>query len=92
MYDHALAQMVEGPTRFSSSSASQLDLVFIVNSDAVSDCLVLPPIGDHCPTLLQLQLNVMSLSPQHKGPCKSWNFKLADFRGLNNFLKSIYFI
>ena len=89
MYDHGLAQMVEGPTRFSSSSASQLDLMFIDNSDAVSDCLVLPPIADHCPTLLQLQLNVMSLSPQHKGPCKSWNFKLADFPGLNNFLKSV---
>ena len=89
MYDHGLVQMVEGPTRFSSSSASQLDLIFIDNSDAVSDCLVLPPIADHCPTLLQLQLNVMSLSPQHKRPCKSWNFKLADFRGLNNFLKSV---
>ena len=89
MYDHGLAQMVEGPTRFSSSSASQLDLIFIDNSDAVSDCLVLPPIADHCPTLLQLQLNVMSLSPQRKGPCKSWNFKLADFPGLNNFLKSV---
>ena len=63
MYDHGLAQMVEGPTRFSSSSASQLDLIFIDNSDAVIDCLVLPPIADHCPTLLQLQLNVMSLSP-----------------------------
>ena len=37
MYDHGLAQMVEGPTRFSSSSASQLDLIFIDNSDAVSD-------------------------------------------------------
>ena len=66
MYDHGLDQMVEGPTRFSSSSASQLDLIFIDKSDAVSDCLVLPPIADHCPTLLQLQLNVMSLSPQHK--------------------------
>ena len=89
MYDHGLAQMVEGPTRFSSSSASQLDLIFMDNSDAVSDCLVLPPIADHCPTLLQLQLNVMSLSPQHTGPCKSWSFKLADFPGLNNFFKSV---
>ena len=47
------------------------------------------PIADHRPTLLQLQLNVMSLSPQHKGPCISWNFKLTDFLGLNNFLKSV---
>ena len=58
MYDQGLAHFVEGPTRFSSSSASQLDLMFIDNSYAVSDCLILPPIADRCPTLLQLQLNV----------------------------------
>ena len=36
MYDHGLAQMVEDPTRFSSPSASQLDLLFIDNSNIAS--------------------------------------------------------
>ena len=49
----------------------------------------LPPIADHCPTLLQLQLNVMSHSHQHKGLCKSWNFLLANFPRLNNFLNQL---
>ena len=51
---------------FSPTGKLKTDLIFIDNSDAVSDCLVLPPIADHSPTLLQLQLNVMSLSPNTK--------------------------
>ena len=85
MCDHDLTQLAEGPTRFASATASQLDLMFVDNTIVVNDCLTLPPIADHSPTLLDFHLNFSRpLTASHQ----TWNWKCADFAGLNRFLES----
>ena len=84
MCDHDLTQLVEGPTRFSSTTASQLDLMFVDNTTVVNDCL-LPPIADHSPTLLDVHLNFSRpLTASHQ----TWNWKCADVAGLKRCLES----
>ena len=40
---------------FCSGSLSQLDSMFVNKSHHTQNCSVLPPIADHCPTVLKLQ-------------------------------------
>lgn len=87
MVDYGLVQLVEGPTRSSTeSSASQLDLMFANDLSVVESCSVLPPVADHCPTILQFRVNFIIRSRQCR---KLWDYKNADFAGLNNFLTSV---
>ena len=88
MCDHGLTQVVEGPTRLANLSTFQLDLMFIDNSALVNDCIVLPPVAGHCPSLLRLQLNVSRYS-KRRASCSSWDFRHADLPSLNRFLEIV---
>ena len=85
MVEHGLSQMVDGPTRISNNSdASQIDLIFINDISPVLKCEVLPPIADHCPTILTLQLH-SSLLVSHP----TQQHKLIDFEGLRDHLSMV---
>lgn len=79
--DYGLTQLVEGPTRQAHNSSSQLDLMFVNDPSAVIRCDVLPPISDHCPTILQLQMYASQLNLY---PRK--NYHLIDFNLLKKSL------
>ena len=85
MVEHGLSQMVDGPTRISKNSdASQIDLMSINDISPVLKCEVLPPIADHCPTILTLQLHspllVSHPTQQHQ---------LIDFEVLRDHLSMV---
>lgn len=85
MLDHGLTELVEGPTRLTAGSSSQLDLMFTNDVSAVDNCKTLPPVSDHCATLLQLNLSYSSRTKCHS----TWDYNNADFSGLNNFLSTV---
>ena len=57
--------------------------MFVDNTTVVNDCLTLPPIADHSPTLLDFHLNFFRPSTASH---QTWSWKCADFAGLNRFL------
>ena len=60
---HQLTQVVNGPTfGICSSSPSLLDLVFLNKPRLLKRCVILPPVSDHCPTLVALQFRGMPKS------------------------------
>ena len=61
---------------------SQVDLMFIDDTSIVTNCEVLAPVADHCPTVLDLRLSVDSFSSNSS----SWNYRAADFEGLRQHL------
>ena len=78
--------MVEGPTRIlDNSDPSQVDLMFINNFSIVNSCDVLPPIADHCPTILHLQV----CSASRQSACSSKRRANIDFKGLNTYLSGV---
>ena len=84
--DHGLSQLVEGPTRIlDNSDPSQVDLMFINNFSIVNSCDVLPPIADHCPTILHLQV----CSASRQSGCSSKRRANIDFKGLNTYLSGV---
>ena len=86
--DHGLSQLVEGPdpTRIlDNSDPSQVDLMFINNFSIVNSCDVLPPVADHCPTILHLQV----CSASRQSGCSSKRRADIDFKGLNTYLSMI---
>ena len=76
--------MVDGATRISENSeASQIDLMFINDVSPVIKCDVLPPIADHCPTILTLHLS-SSLGCQ-----STQEHRRIDFEGLRGYLSLV---
>ena len=64
--DHGLSQLVEGPTRIPQhSDASQLDLMFTNDTSNVVGCDILPPLSDHCPTVLHFNFTLRHLESSH---------------------------
>ena len=84
---HALTQVVSDATYgVESLSPSRLDLVFINKAKLFKNCTVLPPVADHCPTLVQLQ---MSGHPSAKTVTfYSWDVDNADFQALRDSLST----
>lgn len=81
-------QVIREPTfGLDSANPTLLDLVFINQPSLVTRSSVLPPVADHCPTLLQLQLH---------GPCTqrasthfSWDYLNADLDSLRLALAAV---
>ena len=65
---------------------SQLDLMFIDNVDLVESSAVLPPVADHCPTIMQLRL---SRPREHGRQCTFRDFERGNLSGLTNFLLNV---
>ena len=62
-----LSQVVSGPTHVVDGIlSSQLDLIFVNKPSLVAGCCVLPPVSDHCPTVLKLRLSHALEPPQAK--------------------------
>lgn len=85
---HNLTQVVTEPTYgLTSTSPSLLDLIFINKPHLVRSCTVLPPIADHCPTVVHLQLlGAAKLKPSRRS---TWDFEHADLCGLRSQLSSM---
>ncbi len=84
---HALTQVVSGPTYgVESSSPSLLDLVFLNKSRLFKNGVVLPPVSDHCPTLVQLQMSGHSSVKPHT--YYTWDLANADFQALRDSLST----
>lgn len=90
-YKHALTQLVNSPTRFSSQSltGSLLDLVFCNDHHFVFNTSVSAPFGssDHATVGFNV---IRSLESQKYNKC-SFDFKRADWVGLSSFFDSIDF-
>jgi len=87
MADHGQVQLVSGPTRCTDNgSASQIDLMFLNDVSVVQSCDVLPPVADHCPTLLQLAVGHTSTP----NCCREfWDLSKADLVSLKSVLSEV---
>lgn len=86
-FTHDLTQVVSEPTHSIDSiksAPSLLDLMFLNKPHLALDCNVLPPLSDHCPTLLQIKLRGVSYSKP--SVYYTWNYELAAFDELRNAL------
>lgn len=87
---HDLTQVVSEPTHSLDSenaTPSLLDLMFIDKPHLALDCSVLPPLSDHCPTLLQIQLCGVC----HPKPSVhfTWDYGRAAFDDIRDALAQI---
>ena len=73
---HNLLQVVDGPTHdVCGNCPSQLDLMFITHPTYLKCCSVLPPLSDHCPTVVQL--DILQLR-QQSAPFFPWDYAHTD--------------
>ena len=85
--EHGLCQVVDGPTHnVLSSSPSQLDLMFLNQPTYLKCCTVLPPLTDHCPTVVQLNVHPLR---QQLVTVYSWDYAHADWDGLRDALSTL---
>lgn len=84
---HDLTQVISKPTYgLDSSTPSLLDLMFTNKPDLVLSSSVLPPLTDHCPTIMDLKLRGNPLPPP--SIFYSWDLNGADFAALRSALSA----
>ena len=80
------SQLIKGPTRFGTNSASCIDLIFSDNAGLFKSCGTLPPLHncDHCPIY-----GTLSLSRPREKPYKRqiWLYNKGNFQNLRNVLE-----
>ena len=79
-----LVQIIDGPIRaFGSPQAAQLDLMFVRDASLVQSSCILPPVADHCPTVMQLSVGSTSAKVVRRSYL---DFARTDFSALNDHL------
>ena len=87
---NGLLQTVPEPT-YSTVSGNEvlLNLMFTDQPGLVQSCCVLPPVSDHCPTMLILQAqHSVKLSCPSKG-YSTWNYTGADYGSLREAFRQV---
>ena len=85
---YGFQQLIDIPTRISSTTTSLIDLVFVNSIELVEEFGTLPQIADHEGTLLCLSLEQKSKQPKQT---IIFDYKNADLEGLTNFIKGYDF-
>ena len=81
-----LTQIVDGPTHaIGTPHAAQLDLMFVCDASLVQASCTLPPVADHCPTLMQLSLKSTAAKVSRRSYL---DFAKADIPMLIDYLQS----
>lgn len=77
---NGLSQTVSEPT-YSTVSGHDvlLDLMFTNQPGLVQSCRVLPPVSDHCPTVLAIQARHVKNPSRPSKKYKCWNYAHADY-------------
>ena len=79
-----LVQIIDGPTRaVGSPQAAQLDLMFTRDASLVQSSCILPPVADHCSTVMQLSVGSTSAKVVRRSHL---DFARTDFSALNDHL------